>query len=241
MDDKAFREGKGMRKTIWHKALVTVGLLAFAGLAGPSCADNESSFFIRACLVPDSECAVQATLDSATVQGGLVDTAFSVTGYRCPLLVGNQLAALGNDSLRTETSRIVVYALDITVADAASGGQVASYSVPAAGFVDPGQAPDPGYGVVDGLLLDVGTAQAVAAQAGAGGFPQVLVSVVARGRTLGGTELETAPWTFPITVCTNCTCTAASGKCTPDELTSTEADCRFGSDGRCRFVDTDCP
>lgn len=230
-----------MTKGFGSRVSAALGFSALLGLLGPACADNESTLFIRACLVPDSDCSVQPTLDSATQQAGLLDTAFSVTGYRCPMLVGNQLAALGNDSLRTETSRIVVYAFDITVTDAASGGQLASYSVPAAGFVDPGQAPDPGYGAVDGLLLDINTAKAVAAQAGPNGFPQVLVSVIARGRTLGGTELESPPWTFAITVCNGCTCTAASGKCTPDELTSTDADCRFGSDGRCRFVDTDCP
>lgn len=230
-----------MNKGIWIRALSAVGFSALLGIVGPACADNESSFYIRACLVPDNDCAVQATLDAPTQQAGLLDTAFSTTGYRCALLVGNQLAPLGNDSLRTETSRIVVYAFDITVADAVSGAQLTSYSVPAAGFVDPGQPPDPGYNAVDALLLDIGTAKSVAASAGANGFPQVLVSVIARGRTLGGTEMESAPWTFPITVCNNCTCTAASGKCTPDTLTSTTADCRFGSDGRCRFVDTDCP
>lgn len=230
-----------MTKGFWFRASVALGFSAALGLLGPACADNESTFYIRACLVPDNDCAVQATLDAPTQQAGLLDTAFSSTGYRCAMLVGNQLAALGNDSLRTETSRIVVYAFDITVADAASGGQLASYSVPAAGFVDPGSAPDPGYGVVDGLLLDIGTANSISAQAGANGFPQVLVSVIARGRTLGGTELESPPWTFPITVCNNCTCAGASGKCTPDDLSSSTVDCRFGSDGRCHFVDTDCP
>ena len=61
------------------------------------------------------------------------------------------------------------------------------------------------------------------------------MEVIARGRTLGGTEIESAPFSFPITICQGCTC---SDPC--DGISDAKADCRFGLDGHCRYVDTAC-
>lgn len=229
---------RSMKAAMKAAAVALIG--AAAGVLAPACADNESSLFIRACLVPDEQCVVEPSTDSVSRQHGLVDVARTGGGYRCFLLLGNQLAPLGNDSLRTETSRIQVYAFDVSIRDAAADPTAAplvEYTTPAAGFVDPGQAPEAGYGAVDALLLDAQTAANLAGQGGSGFLPEVLVSVVARGRTLGGTEVESAPWQFPITVCNGCTCQGLA--CDPGS--DATADCLFGLDNHCRFVDTDCP
>lgn len=222
----------------WTKAAAALLLAAASCLVAPACAENESSLFIQACLVPDEQCIVEPSADAVVRQRGLVDVAHTGGGYRCNLLLGNQLAPLGNDSLRTETSRIQIEAFDVTVRRIGPDGtevEEAAFSAPTAGFVDPGQAPSPGYAGVDALLLDPATASRLADPNNAGFLNEVVVEVVARGRTLGGTEIESAPFRFPITVCNGCTCDQSC-----EGVSDAKFDCQFGLDGHCRFVDTAC-
>jgi hypothetical protein len=184
-------------------------LTAAMGVLGTSCVDNESSLFIRSCLfVPTDTCKV--TFDSsATVRlAGLLDPAQS--DYSCPLLVGNQLVARGNAAqLRTETSRIEIHTAVVTIYDSIKSQTYTTYSVPASGFVDPGSATTPGFGGADVLLLDRVTAREHLGET-------LLSGVVLQGRTLGGLEVESAEWTFPITVSS------------PEQLCDFSA-CEFGS------------
>lgn len=218
------------------KAFAVALLAGATGVLAPACADNESSLFIRACLVPDDSCVVEPTTDATIRTSGSMDV--GVLGeYRCQLLLGNQLAPLGNDSLRTETSRIQIYAFDVTVTDR-SGAVVGEFSAPAAGFVDPGQAPSPGYGAVGALLVDSDTANRIADQGVAQGRAQpVLATVIARGRTLGGTELESAPWSFPLEICRNCGCDST---CTWPLDAEILPSCHRGRDGNCVVAESAC-
>jgi hypothetical protein len=220
------------------KAAAMALMAALAGVLAPACADNESSLYIIGCLVPDEQCVVEPSTDSLVSQRGTLDVAYRGSGYRCHLLMGNQLAPLGNDSLRTETSRMHIESFDVRILRrAADGTEVEEevFSAPAAGFIDPGQAPSAGYGGVDALLLDPATATRLA-QPTDGFLNELVAEVTARGRTLGGTEVESAPWRYAITVCDGCTCGAACG---PDEMDA-KADCQFGLDGHCQFIDSAC-
>jgi hypothetical protein len=157
--------------------------------------------------------------------------------YGCNLLLGNQLAPRGNDSLRTETSRIQIYAFDVTVTDIA-GAVVGEFSSPAAGFVDPGQAPSAGYGAVGATLIDFNTAKLMADRGDAEGRVQpVLSTVIARGRTLGGTEVESAPWSFPLEICRNCACDPQCSLPVDAELLPS---CHWGKGGACKSVESNC-
>ena len=216
----------------WKKVGASLAVVAALAVLIPACAENESSIFIRACLVPNDECAVEPTVDTLTRQEGFLDTKFGGS-YACSLLIGNHLAPLGNSALRTETSRVQIYAFEVTIKDAQSGAVLRSYSDPVNGFIDPGQAPSPGYGAVNALLLDVATAEALVNNGGS----EVLSTVIARGRTLGGTEVESAPWTMQIGVCRGCTC---NEDCTGIDLSDEKLDCQAGRDGHCSFVETSC-
>lgn len=223
-------------KTPWMKALAIALLAASTGVLAPACADNESSLFIRACLVPDDSCSVEPSPETAFRSGGSMDA--SILGeYSCVLLLGNQLAPVGNDSLRTETSRIQVYAFDVTVTDRL-GAVVGEFSSPTSGFIDPGQAPSAGYGAVGATLVDFNTVQKVAAQGEAEGRSQpVIATVIARGRTLGGTEVESAPWSFPIEICRNCGCTP---NCTWPLDAEPLPSCLRGREGNCVVAESSC-
>lgn len=218
------------------KALAISLLAATSGVLAPACADNESSLFIRACLVPDDQCIVEPTTDSTIRTRDFMDVGV-LGAYTCSLLVGNQLAPLGNDSLRTETSRIQLYAFDVTVTDR-FGAVLGEFTSPAAGFVDPGQAPSAGYGAVDATLIDSATATAVGDRSDAEGRSQpVIATVIARGRTLGGTELESAPWSFPVEICRNCVCNPSCQLPLDAELVP---GCHVGKGGICVSSDSNC-
>jgi hypothetical protein len=160
---------------------------------GTSCVANESSLFVRSCLfLPEDTCKVTFDSSSAVRLAGTLDPAQS--DYYCPLLVGNQLVARGDTkTLRTETSRIEIHTAIVTIYDSIKSKTYTTYSVPATGFADPGSSSQPGFGGADVLLLDRVTAREHPGET-------LLSGVVLQGRTLGGLDVESAEWTFPITV-----------------------------------------
>jgi hypothetical protein len=225
-----------MNAHIRRTAAIALVLGAAAALV-PACAENESSMFISGCLLPSEDtCIVDPSGDATRSFRGTLEVSSFRASYSCPLLIGNQLAPLGDDvKLRTETSRIFVYSLEVEVRDALTNTVLNTFEAPTNGVIDPVQGSPPGFNAVDALLVDADTAASVA-DAGA----ELLVSVVAKGRTLGGTEVESNVWQFPIFVCKGCVCTESSARCQmPTE--DLKADCLQGIDGHCRFVDTGCP
>lgn len=181
-------------------------LLALGALLGPGCAENESSLFVRgAMLVPTDTCEVSADASATLIFRGVLDLAFT-TEYRAALLVGNQMIRRGNAAtLRTETARVTVQTADVRVLDAA-GNELGAFSAPASGFVDPASGAEPGYGVVSVVMVDSGSAAgAVGGANGGSSAPvEVTANVIVRGTTLGGEEIATGEWQFPIDVCRGC-------------------------------------
>lgn len=187
-------------------------LVGAASALSTGCADNESSLFIRGALIPDgSDCTVQATPSAPMIAQGTLDTGIRAE-YTADLLLGNQIVRRGNTaSLRTETSRIQLYEADVALLDAAGNelsrgdGSAAAFTVPISGFVDPGSGTEPGYGATSVLLIDSATGQSLDGQVTSSGLVQdIVASVIVRGRTLGGNEIESGEWRFPISICHCC-------------------------------------
>lgn len=181
-----------MRQSL-QRAGAFLFLTAAVGLLAASCADDESSIFIRGCLaVSDDSCTVTPDASAKQLFSGLVDP--GQADYSCPLLIGNQLVARGNSAqIRTETSRIVLHSAVVTIYDSTKSTTYTQFTVPASGFIDPGTATSPGFGAANVLMLDRVTARAHIGET-------LLSGVVLQGRTLGGNEIESAEWTFPIEV-----------------------------------------
>jgi hypothetical protein len=174
------------------------------GLAAitPGCTtDVQSMLFIRqvqATVAP--ACAVDNSPDSAALTAGTLDTAFR-TVYQANVLVGNQLVARGSPQLsRTETSNVQFRSASVRIENA-EGTQLSAFTVPITGFVEASLAGTASYGVASVPLID--NAAATAANADAG--PKRLFSYIKiKGETLGGSEVESAEFGFPITVCKGC-------------------------------------
>src|SRR5262249_44076341 len=93
--------------------------IATALLAGPGCADNESTLFIRQAQAHVAgACGVNNQPASLSILRGSLDLAFQ-RQYRADLLVGNQLVPRGNSSqLRTETARVEIQGTIVRTEDA---------------------------------------------------------------------------------------------------------------------------
>jgi len=211
-------------------ALLLLGVMLTQG-----CAENESSLFVRAVLkAPADTCEVAADPSATALVRGTLDTALAAE-YHAFFLLGNQLVRRGNTAtLRTETSRIQLIEADVEILDA-NGGSLAAFRVPVSGFVDPGTSTEPGYGVTSAVLIDAATAQSLGQQVATSGLIQeVVASVVLRGHTLGGLDVEAGTFQFPVSICHRCLLTFPGGS---DDATVTGPDCCVTTDApaNCRI------
>ncbi|WP_437674929.1 hypothetical protein [Sorangium sp. So ce131] len=192
----------GLARRLCALMLVT----ASGGLLASACADNESSLFIRMRIVPDESCTTECSADEPFLTYDEVDAAYpSGYSHSAVLLVGNQMVQRGDsDVLRTETSRVQLYAAEVRILDN-TGGVVGEYEVPVSGTVDPGNANDPGYNCTEVLMIDGATMDTLRDRVlEEGSAIEVVSTVVLKGRTLGGQEMETVEWAYPIRVCFGC-------------------------------------
>jgi len=204
--------------------LFAIGALGAVPAALGGCADNDSALFIRSVIaLKAGDCLARAQPDATMLAYGVLDTSFG-RSYVASLLVGNQMARQGDrDKVRTETSRIALRGAIVSVRDA-FGNVIKEFTTDGAGFVDPGNGTEPGYGIMFAELIP---ADLIAVDPGAGST-RVNVSVRVFGETLGGQDIESSELIFPIAVCNGCLVSippdaiGATNRCTegvpPDDL-----------------------
>lgn len=195
-----------------RRAVVAALAIGSAVLASPGCADSESMIFIRQVQARVSSgsagCDPDASPSSLFITGGTLDVAFRLQ-YTAALLVGNQLVPRGNSSqLRTETSRIAIQGAVVRVQDAAGAVRWGPVTVPGSGFIDPASGATASYGVTETILLgsEFG-AQLRTEILGAtepGLIKHMTAVVKVFGRTLGGLNVDSGEWQFPLSVCYGC-------------------------------------
>jgi hypothetical protein len=187
-------------KNLWKgaAALVMFGV-ACLPMASSGCVDAEASFFIRGVKFQGCE-ALSA--DGPDVAVGTMDIRYSCN-YFAVLELGNQLVRRGDETkLQIETSRINVERVDVEVLGADGETGIGAFTYPTTGFVDPSSAGNPGRGLAGALLVDGGTSAKIA-EVGGGLF---IARIVAHGRTLGGDDISTRPFDFPLEICIGCLC-----------------------------------
>lgn len=221
-------------KNLWRGAFAILFLGLSVALFAPACVDNESSLFVRNVAQPSCDLI---TTDSPEIGEGFLDTRYQC-GYSAVLIIGNQLVKRGDDNkLQTETSRVEIKSADVQVLDP-NGAVLGEFSVPASGFIDPATNTLPGYGMTEILMIDGATGKKI----NDGGLQFVTSRVVVRGRTLGGLDLKTAPFDFPIAVCNGCLCQVpADDTCVGADGTPTEK-CLIVHDTQfdCRLLGAEC-
>jgi hypothetical protein len=207
-------------------------ILLGAGLLETSCVDNLSSVFIYGVMdINSTQCLAQPTTTSVLLASGTLDRAFS-HGYQAALLVGSHLTSRGSrEKLRTETSRLQITGAHITLYG--TTGYTTSFDTPATGLVNPATGTDPGLAAVFARIVREQDFPNL------GPDGQMIARIKILGTTLGGEDLESGVFDYPISICTGCLVTypssaldpGGSGMCdqAADAMTETNV-CFYGQD-----------
>ncbi len=193
----------------WLRRRLSLAMMVAAvGMSASACADNESSVFIRGVLKPDdTKCSFVADPSTERLPVGSMDLAFT-REYYAGLLVGNELVEKGSsDLLRTETSRFRIEGAEVEL-ETSDGNFIRSFTMPVAGFADPAESSDPGWGVAYALLIDANAGNQMMNWFVEGernlAIRRIVSVVKVFGKTLGGQEVESAEFRYPINVCYGC-------------------------------------
>jgi hypothetical protein len=227
----------------WKRTGALVLLTAVASVLPAACTNDDTSIFIRGCLtVPHDSCVFTASTTADFTLQGSIDAAYAAAGtYQCFALVENQMDPTGDpNTLMTETDGVQLYEAEVQVLNTANqviqyvdNGQVtpAQFSVPVSGYIDPSTGGTAGLGISDVTLIDAATLNALGALAIQQQLVQLVVaSVVIKGRTLGGFDVHTNEFLFPIEVTSGTTCFVPAGStCVGSTITAT-TDCLLGQD-----------
>lgn len=183
------------------------GLFALgAALSSSACVDNDSSLFVMGVFnLSSTQCLADPSDNAVLLPQGVLDRAFA-RSYRAALLVGSHLTERGSrEKLRTETSRLQIEGAHVQVFGT-TGGSV-SFDTPATGLANPASGTDPGVSVVFAQFIrpeDMGDPDNPDDYGVLGPPGQIIVRVRIFGTTLGGQEIESGAYDFPILVCRGC-------------------------------------
>ncbi len=182
--------------------------VAFAALVSQvvGCAENDSTLFVEGVLSPTPpSCEASGDPSAALLFRGKLDVAFR-DKYEGLVLVGNQLTPRGNKSeLRTETAGFRVRGAEVELRSP-QGALIDEFSVNGGGFIQPNSAETPGYGLAEVTMIPASQGQLLRDELeGRRTRTRTLIaSIRVFGETLGGVEITSGDFTFPIDVCWGC-------------------------------------
>jgi hypothetical protein len=212
-------------------------LLGIIGTMG-SCTEEETGFFIQGNMVLDSpECVARAESSSTLLISGLLDVGIR-PDYQATLLVGSQLAPRGDKAnLRSETMITTITGAEVQLYTD-TGELDAEFTVPATGVILPEGGAEPGFGIISATLIPASSGVALADELTNPAEVRTRVAkVVVFGKTIGGLEIESAPFNYVIHVCEGCIVDFPAGGfdpvlgCTGESTDSApETPCHVGQD-----------
>ena len=174
-------------------------LALLAPFAFGSCVADSVSLRITCNVVPEGDCTYQVS--GLCLLGGTINLAVW-RNYHATLKLQNGLKPRNSDvPPKSEPNGIQIYELEVEVFNSAGkklsfGSNIPNpYTVPATGFIEPGEE-----GLVGANLLPASyVKRLIDMNANTGNVPnQVRLSVIARGKTSGDVDVETAPWNWAI-------------------------------------------
>ena len=197
-----------MKPFIGHVAKVLALGLACSALA-PACAENDQSLFIRSALLPSSNrqngtCTYTDDPQQPSIFFGLLDVGLR-DNYFGVFLAGNQMVQRGDPLMaRAESMRTHIYGGVIRV-EYPDGTLIREFTATTTGFADPQNNNTPDFGVFGMIIIDAPTAAILREQLPSRDLARsVNARIRVLGKTLGGKELESDDYIFPIQVCNGC-------------------------------------
>jgi hypothetical protein len=192
------------------QSLFAASVIALSLMVAPACVDNDQSIYIRQVMIgtPGTGTALGCTYTADPSQPGLiapgeVDVALR-ENYEAVLLVGNQMNSRGDNlQTRSESNKAHLDGAIVRVTDA-NGNDIAEFTAQSAGFADSANGTVAGFGLIGVTLLDAPTLAKIAGGLGPTDTKLVLANIKVFGETLGGDDLESGEFQWPITVCNGC-------------------------------------
>jgi len=210
-----------------------VALLALlAPFAIGGCVDDSVSLRITCNVAPEDDCTF-TTGGECLVNGTLNVHMSGAQSYRAVLRVVNGLKPRNREvPPLSETNGIQIYQFEVRIKDSAGetlslGDLPNPYTVPASGFIEPTDE-----GLVGGDIIPNAYIRQLRTVHGMNAQTTVNLSVIARGKTSGDVDVESAGWPWYINlraIDTN----AANGQCVAVE----DVVCRIGQDGNASVCD----
>lgn len=196
-------------KRIWGRALfLLTGALVSSALA-PACANNDQTIYIRNVQAPPANrqngtCLYLPDPVAPFISEGLLDVGVR-DNYVAHMIVGNQLAARGDrNQNRAESNRVQLNGAVVQVTNP-DDSLVNEFTSVASGFADPQVGDGSSFAILASVLIDAKTSAILAAD-----LPNrtktklVIAKVKAFGTSLGGVDVESGEFKFPIRVCNGC-------------------------------------
>jgi hypothetical protein len=215
-----------MQRILGH-VLTVASLAVLASAVAPACAANDQSIYIHHTLAPplnrqNGVCTYEPDPTSTFLAEGTLDVLVR-DSYNAYLLVGSQLISRGSTvQVRAESNRAHLNGAVVTVTET-SGAFLGSFTATGTGFVDPQGSDAASFGLLGVTLIDAPTTAKIAASLQANQTKLVLANVKAFGTTLGGVDLESGGYQFPIRVCKGCLISFVGG----DDPASPGKDCNL--------------
>jgi hypothetical protein len=230
-----------------RRPLYALSFAAFTSVLAPACADNNASLFIQQVIAPTPpDCTYKPDPGGVFYGSGAMDVGLR-NNYRAGLLVGNQYTPRGDkDNLRAETTRVRLQGAEIRLTNTAGDRLMDDFSIFGSGTVHASGGENPGYGVFVGEIIPEALGDQLRAEIeGTTNTRTVIVNIRVFGETTGGQEIESAEFTFPVSVCYGCLVSypldaiGADGlsnlRCNQNPDKAADPPCRLGQDAM-----TDC-
>jgi hypothetical protein len=241
------REGGLTMKRFWVRAVTGCFGVAAVSALTIACAHNDQTLFIQGVMPPPAVqtggvCSYTSSLTAAFLSSGQFDVGLGAS-YPITLQLGNQLLARGtgvaSDPTHAESSRISLQGADVTITTPdgkqvqRADGSASSFETLGSAFVDVGSGGTPGLGILGVTGIDQGTTKALCGQlTDPGQRIDLVLNIKAFGKTLGGTDVESQNFTFPVSVCKGCLVDRSDG-CTTTAMamgTAPSKPCSPGAD-----------
>ncbi|MCA9588755.1 MAG: hypothetical protein KC657_25745 [Myxococcales bacterium] len=192
-----------------RKGLLSVFAVgALTATLAPACAHNDQSLFIQAVMAPPQNrqngCVYQPDVNQPKLFTGTLDVGLTDT-YRMVVLAGNQLSSKQDiNNARAESARIAVFGATVRVQDRA-GATLGEFTSPTSSDpINPTTGATPGLGLYSVVGMDPPTVARIRQILGPQGTDTFLVYITLFGQTLGGTDVESNEFQFPVSACNGC-------------------------------------